>query len=260
MPREGRHVLGLARRGSEEILDGHGSNRASWSAGTARTFPRTNGDAKCLFAFCLVLVACDAASPVAPPGTTLTITAMPSQVAPQSVAIVRVLARRGTGAPVAPGTEVRFATTGGSISSSAVTDEMGVATATFRADNRIGAVTITASVGGSPIQGSLQILVGSDAGSRQSIFLSANPTSVETGGSSAITMVVRNADGSPALPGGEALFTTTRGTLSSRTAQLDQLGTAAIRLTAGSVAGTAEVVAFFGESAPARIVIEVRPR
>ena len=100
-----------------------------------------------LFASALVSLSCDKATPVAPDGTTISVTANPSRISLRGAATVTVVGRKPTGQPLDPGTEIRLSTDRGSIPAIATTDATGTAAATFQGDGRSGSATITASVG-----------------------------------------------------------------------------------------------------------------
>ena len=85
-----------------------------------------------IFLAVLVLVglavspACDKASPVAPAGTTITLSVNPTRINITGQATVTAIVRRENGSPVNPGTVVNFSTTLGELSSNdAPTDDTG---------------------------------------------------------------------------------------------------------------------------------------
>ena len=159
----------------------------------------------------LGLVACDSASPVAPPGTLLTISANPARIASNSTSEIRVVARKPNGTPVNPGTVVLLNTTVGQIPPSVPTNEEGEAITLLEGNGEFGNATITASVGGSESV-TVEVQVGLPA---TAISLQATPTSVpETGGEIELLAQVRDDQGNP-LPGATVNFTTETGTLES---------------------------------------------
>lgn len=156
-------------------------------------------------------LACDSASPVAPTGTVLTISASPSEIGVNGTSTVRVTALRANGTAVNPGTIIRFDTTLGSIDAQAAIDEDGVAVATLRGDGRIGTAMVTARAG-SAEAATVEVAVGEVA---STISLQATPSSIpETGGSVDLLAVVRD-DQSQPLPGVQVNFTTEIGRLAS---------------------------------------------
>lgn len=165
---------------------------------------------------CLALLpaaGCDKASPVAPAGTTLTISASPTKL--QSVngtSTITVVARRANGTPVNPGTEVRFDTDLGTITPVAETDSSGVATAVFRGDGRIGTAKVRATVGGVAEAVTVDLEVGAPAAT---ITLQPTPTTVDAGGGRInLLALVRDSRGQ-ALGGQGVNFTTDVGRLAS---------------------------------------------
>ncbi len=156
---------------------------------------------------------CDKASPVAPEGTTLTISANPSSVqSANGTSTITVIARRANGTPVNPGTEVRFDTTLGTIDTVATTDSSGVARATLRGDGRLGKATVRASSGVATAV-TVDVEVGAPA---RTIVLQANPTTLsQTGGTVTLLALVRDSRGQ-ALSGVGVNFQTEIGRLGSR--------------------------------------------
>lgn len=139
-------------------------------------------------------LACDSATPTAPSGTILTITASPSQISLNGTSQITVIGRRPDGNPLNPGTEVFFSTNLGSITPAVTTvDGAGVATATLRGDGRVGTANVVASVtvnsggggggeggeGGGSSTGigtaAIEVLVGRAAGN---VSIQATPTSI----------------------------------------------------------------------------------
>lgn len=176
---------------------------------------RTTGLLCALAAACLPLVlvaaGCDEASPVAPPGTTLSISVSPSQIAANGTATVRVTALKANGTPVNPGTEVRLETTRGSVDPIVETDSSGVAEGTLRGDGRVGMATVTARTG-SAEPAMVDVEIGEFA---SSISLQATPAQVTAGGTVDLLAIVRDDEGEP-LQGATVNFTTQVGTLDSR--------------------------------------------
>ncbi|HUP21736.1 MAG TPA: PKD domain-containing protein [Thermoanaerobaculia bacterium] len=157
------------------------------------------------------LVACDSASPVAPPGTVLTLSANPTRIASDGQSQVRVTAYRPNGTPVNEGTAILLSTTVGTIPGSVVTDRAGEAIALLRGNGDFGTATVTASLGGAEST-TVEIQVGLSAGS---ITLQATPASVaETGGRVNLIATVRDDQGR-ALGGATVNFSTDVGQLDS---------------------------------------------
>jgi PKD domain-containing protein/Big-like domain-containing protein/invasin-like protein len=214
---------------------------------------------------CLLLVVsllpvagCDKATPVAPTGSILTISANPTRIALNGQSTITIVGRKPDGNPLNPGTEIQLSATLGSVPAIVSTDRNGSATAVFQSDGRLGTATITASIPGSGStssggstggsggstggsgggsgsgsgtgSASLQIDVGAVAGS---IILQPTPTTLpSTGGTVRLLAVVRDASGAP-LAGQAVNFTSDYGTLNSRggTVTTDANGEAHDRLT-----------------------------
>lgn len=141
------------------------------------------------------LVACDKASPVAPAGTVLSVTANPTQIPATGTAQVRVVALRANGTPVNPGTQIRMSTSLGTIDPLVEVGDGGVAVGTLQGDGRIGTATVTASVG-AETTATVEVAVGKPAAN---ISLQATPPQVEktTGGTIQLVAVVRDDTGEP---------------------------------------------------------------
>lgn len=156
-------------------------------------------------------LACDSASPVAPTGTMLTISASPTEIGVNGVSTIRVTALRANGTTVNPGTIIRLDTTLGTIEAQVETDANGVGLATLRGDGRVGTATVTAR-SGSAEAATIEVTIGEVA---SSVSLQATPSSIpETGGSVSLLAVVRDDQGQP-LGGVSVNFTTEIGRLAS---------------------------------------------
>jgi hypothetical protein len=181
----------------------------------------------------LPAVGCDKATPVAPDGSILAISASPQKIALRGRSTITVIGRKPDGQPLNPGTEVRLTATLGSIDSIVTMDEGGTARATFQSDGRQGTATITATTGSGsgggtgggggggtgggstsgPLLASTEVQVGEAA---RSITLQPTPTTIpETGGTISLLALVRDASGQP-LPNQGVNFTTDVGRLNSR--------------------------------------------
>ena len=185
----------------------------------------------------LPAVGCDEATPVAPNGSILTISANPSKIALNGRSIITVIGRKPDGNPLNPGTEIRMSASLGSIDSIITTDRNGEATATFRSDGRLGTAKISATTGGATggtsggsggsgsggtsgggstsvsLSATVDVQVGEAA---KTITLQATPTSVpSTGGTVNLLAIVRDSSGQPLRDQG-VNFTTDVGRLNSR--------------------------------------------
>jgi len=95
----------------------------------------------------IAVVGCDKATPVAPGGSILVISASPTKIALNGTATITVIGRKPDGQPLNPGTEIRLSATNGSIAAIVTTDRDGTATATFQSNGTPGSATITAATG-----------------------------------------------------------------------------------------------------------------
>jgi PKD domain/Bacterial Ig-like domain (group 1) len=177
-------------------------------------------------------VGCDKASPVAPGGTIISVSASPQKIGLNGQSTITVIGRKPDGNPLNTGTEIRLTASLGSIEPIVTVDRNGVATATFRADGRLGTAMITAATGGSAggtgtgtggtgtggsssgtLTATISVQVGEAAGS---ILLQPTPTTLTVvGGKVTLLAIVRDASGQP-LPNQGVNFTTDVGTLNSR--------------------------------------------
>jgi hypothetical protein len=157
------------------------------------------------------LAACDKASPVAPEGTVLSVTANPTQIGANGTAQIRVVALRANGTPVNPGTQIRMSTNLGTVDPIVEVGEGGIAVGTLQGDGRFGLATVTASVG-ADTTGTVDVQVGRAAASAT---LQATPPSIsDTGGTTTLLALVRDASQQP-LAGATVNFTTEVGRLAS---------------------------------------------
>ncbi|HEX9942320.1 MAG TPA: PKD domain-containing protein [Thermoanaerobaculia bacterium] len=187
----------------------------------------------------LPAVGCDKATPVAPTGTILTISANPSKVGLNGQSTITVVGRKPDGNPLNPGTEIRLTTDKGTIDPVVTVGDGGVATAIFRADGRSGTAKITAMTGGGMTMATTDVQVGVAAGG---VTLQATPSTISasdipaSGVQIRLLALVRDDQGQP-LPDALVNFTTEIGTLDSRGAfrRTDARGQAEDRLTVREV-------------------------
>ncbi|HEY9419836.1 MAG TPA: invasin domain 3-containing protein, partial [Thermoanaerobaculia bacterium] len=205
----------------------------------------------------LPAVGCDKATPVAPDGTILTISANPSQVALNGRSTITVVGRKPDGNPLNPGTEIRLTAARGTIDSIVTTDNQGRATATFRADGRAGEVEITASTGGGDTMAETTVQVGLSDTDRPDVLVSVTPSTVAIGTSAEVTVIARNSDGSEVAQGTPVILTTTLGNISPSRVTVGRDGRATATLNAGQREGTATVTAVVGSSDPATATVEI---
>ena len=167
----------------------------------------------------LVLLAlvsgCGKANPVAPSGSTITLSANPAQLSsPTGTSTITAVVRKPNGT-VAAGVDVRFTTTIGTIDVLKQTDSGGIATATLRGDGRSGTASVGAMVDGGATAMALMVPIG---GGAKTITLEANPANISLSATaSMVTLIaiVRDANGQPAA-GVQVTFSTNLGTLASK--------------------------------------------
>ena len=166
----------------------------------------------------LAVFACDKVTPVAPVGSTITISVNPSRIdAEGESATITIIVRKEDGTPVNPGTQVNVSTTLGTVDPEvAFTDETGVAKSVLTGDGRIGMATVSATTGAAALV-SVDVQVGSVAAS---ITLTATPSNVPKDpqgdeGVIELLALIRDDTGAP-LGGGVVNFAAETGTLASR--------------------------------------------
>jgi invasin-like protein/Big-like domain-containing protein len=208
----------------------------------------------------LPAIGCDKATPVAPNGTILTISANPSKIGLTGRSTITVVGRKPDGNALNPGTEVRLSVDKGTLDSSILSvDSRGEATTTFHGDGRPGAAKITAMTGGGMTMATTEVQVGETDTTKPKLIVTANPSVIPVEGSSTITVIARNSDGSPAS-GQRIILTSNLGSLSNDNPRTGSDGTATAILTAGKQSGTATVSAVLGASDPATAMVEIRGR
>jgi len=206
----------------------------------------------------LPILSCGKASPVAPSGSLLTITANPSSVPLNGTSIITIVGSKPNGTALNTGTEVRLTVDRGSIEPVVKIEDNGRATATFHADARSGAAKITAATGADATGVSTTVQVGLSSDNKPTVIVSASPSTVAVNGSATVTVIARNSDGSPAPAGNTVILTTTLGTLSPAKPLTTSDGTATSTLHAGAQAGTATISAVFGSSDAGTTTLTIR--
>jgi len=166
----------------------------------------------------LAVFACDRVTPVAPVGSTITLSINPSRIdAEGESAVITIIVRKEDGTPVNPGTQVSVSTTlGGLDPETTFTDETGTAKSMLTGDGRIGMATVSATTGAAALV-SVDVQIGSVAAS---ITLTATPSNVpkdpqNTEGLIELLALIRDDTGAP-LGGGVVNFAAETGVLESR--------------------------------------------
>jgi len=206
----------------------------------------------------LPVLGCGKASPVAPSGSLLTITANPSSVPLNGTSIITIVGSKPNGTALNTGTEVRLTVDRGSIDPVVKIQDNGRATATFHADARSGAAKITAATGADATGVSTTVQVGLSSDNKPTLILSASPSNVPVKGTATVTVIARNADGSPVSSGQTVILTTTLGSLSPGRPTTGSDGTATSKLSAGEQSGTATISGILGSSDAATTTVTIR--
>lgn len=204
------------------------------------------------------LAGCDKATPVAPDGTVLVVSANPSKVSLNGTSTITIIGRRPDGNPLNPGTEIRLSVDKGTIDSIVAVDSNGRATATYRADGRSGTAKITAATGTGTVMATTDVQVGESTDTKPTLIVSASPNNVPVNGTSTITVIARNSDGTPVGAGSQVILTSTLGTLNPSRPTTRSDGTATSTLNAGTQPGTATVSAILGSSDAATTSVTIR--
>ncbi len=187
---------------------------------------------------------------------TLTISANPTSIGLNQTATVSVLARNADASNFGAGGRVRLRTSLGTLDDEdLVTDSNGEAETTLRPGNQTGTATVTGTIESSD-EATVDISFGQTPETRPSLLISANPGNVGINQSSAITILVRNADGTTFTGSGNVRLRTTLGGLSNETPRISS-GEASATLTNDTgQSGTATVTATFEASDEATVEIQ----
>ena len=217
----------------------------------------------CALLACLLVPlapACDRPIPVAPEGSTLTITANPSKIQITGSSSITILARKLDGTPVNGGTEITLSTNLGEIPELVETNSSGVALATLTGDGRVGTATVQAFSGAAG-EAMIDVQIGALA---EFIELIATPPVVSRDGGSVDLRAQAFDDGAP-LPGAFISFSSQIGSMAeSGSIQTDANGTATNVLTVTREDMASLVDSFFtvtatttGDGAQVEEVIEI---
>lgn len=245
---------------------------------------------------CAALLACDSANnPLAPSGTVLTITAVPTQISLTGEGSrITIIGVKPDGNPINPGTQVTLSTSlgvlrpaNGSCSDSEVVgvveaDSRGRASLLLCGDGRSGEATVTANLtsaggggdGGGTGSAQVTVQIGQNDTSRPTLVINANPTVVPVGGCSRITLIGRSVDGSPVGAGQRIRLTANLGDIlcpavnnancpanppsrSCTEVFTDANGEAEVTFRAGDRSGDGQVTAILGTGEPGVVTIGV---
>ncbi len=182
---------------------------------------------------------------------TLTLTANPEAINPNGKSTITALARAADGSPLA-GAAVAVRTSLGELNkTSDTTGADGNVDFTLTAGSQTGDAVVTGSVGSSA-EVTVTVAIG-----QPSLLINANPSTVDVGDTSDITVTARGANGTP-LVNRELLLTADLGTLDDVSPTTDSTGRAFAVFTAGSRAGTGTVDAILGSSDQVSVSISIR--
>ncbi len=233
-----------------------------------------------LLGLCACVLACDSASPVAPSGTVLSVSANPTRIdLSGDPSRITVTGFKPDGNPLNPGTQVLVSSDIGDLFDAAAAGNLvstieiagsGQAVAYLRGDGRPGSATVTATLTtGGEASATAAVQIGETPESQPQLSITASPSTINLEESATITAVARNADSSLFGAGGQVLLRTDLGNLNSSgacngggsasvTVTTDANSEAITTLCAGSQPGTATITGTFGssEEATAAVTIE----
>lgn len=211
-----------------------------------------------LAAALLAIAACDKATPVAPAGTILSVSANPSRIGLNGTSTVTVFGRKPDGNPLNRGTEIRLSSSLGTIPSLVTVDDSGAATAILRGDGRAGDATITATTGDGTVSTTTTVQIGESATTKPILLVSVSPNNIPVESTATVTIIARNSDGSPVGAGQGVILTTTLGSLSPSRPTTRADGTTTSTFSAGIQPGSATITAILGSSDPTTTTVTIR--
>ncbi|MEM8960577.1 MAG: Ig-like domain-containing protein [Acidobacteriota bacterium] len=185
-------------------------------------------------------------------------TAQPAQVGFFESSTIIAVIRNADNSLVGPGNLVTFDTTRGTLTPAngrVRTDGQGTAEITLTADDRPGTATVTARFG-SAAANTVDVEV---EGRAPVLFISANPTVIDTTEQSAIEILARDDNNVPVGANREIQLFSDLGTVEpASVVRTDSAGRATATFTAGSIGGTGSVTAILENSDPATVTITIR--
>ena len=187
------------------------------------------------------IVGCDSANPVAPTGSTLTVTASPTQISLSSDgSLITVTGFKPDGNPLNPGSQVNLATDLGVLDATVVEiGDNGRASTRLRPDGRPGTATVTASLTAGDAMAMAAVQIGED-GIQPTLAITASPNRINIEQESTISVIARNVDGS-FLSGGRVRLRSTLGQLDDENVVTNAAGEAETTLRPSGRSGTADV-------------------
>ena len=194
------------------------------------TGPRQTGNLRLwTLGVCLAAVsaACDKVPLLAPPSSTIRLSATTTNVQANGTTEIRATVLEPSGTPVQNGTTVTFSTNLGAVSPAEARTVNGVAAAQFVGNGQSGKATLRAISGGA-VSDPLELSVGAAAAGR--VTVTASPNQIPAGGTSVITAIVNDTNGNP-LSGVLVSFSTDAGSLLNSTDTTSSNGQARTSLT-----------------------------
>ncbi len=183
---------------------------------------------------------------------TLSLTANPGAISPGDTSVITAQARAADGSPLGNATVIMRTSLGTLDKTSATTASNGQVQFTLTAGDQSGDAVVTGSVGSS-IEVEVTVSIG-----RPALLINANPSTIDVGETSIITVTARGSNGTP-LAGREVLLTADFGTLDDDSPLTDDTGRATAIFTAGTQASTmGGVSAILGSSDQVSVPITIR--
>lgn len=205
-----------------------------------------------------VLTGCDSANPVAPNGTTLTVTANPTNISLNGTSTITVTGFKPDGNPLNPNTTVNLQTSIGTLDATTLSvNAQGQATTVLRPDSRTGTSTITATLAsGGDTSATVDVQIGETEETRPKLLVFAEPDTITLNQTSTITVQARNADDSNFGAGGQITLRTSLGILTDTSIVTNGNGEASTTLTPGTEVGSATVTATLGASEATTVEVQ----
>lgn len=201
-------------------------------------------------------LSCDSANPVAPPGSTLTVTANPTQIGLGESSVITVSGFKPDGNRLNPGSEINLTTDLGVLDATVVEiGSDGSASTVLRPDGAPGTATVTAALPAGEAMATATVEIG-EAGRQPTLSVTASPSRINIEQDSTISVIARNVDGSP-LAGGRVRLRTTLGTLGQETLVTSDAGEARTLLHPGERSGTATVTGSVGSGMEVTVDITI---
>lgn len=188
------------------------------------------------------ILGCDSANPIAPSGSTLTVTANPTLIGLNESSLIIVTGFKPDGNPLNPGSRVNLATDLGVLDSTVIEiDNTGRGQTRLRGDGRSGSATVTASLPAGDAMATATVQIGQSAETRPTLSIVVSPSTIDLGESAAVELQARNADGSRFGGGGRVRLRTNLGRLDDTSLVTDSAGEASTTFRAEDQPGTATI-------------------